>query len=48
MDENKLKISDEVLENLSMEQLIELKTETDDLLIRLNSLIKNCDRALNS
>lgn len=44
----KLNISDELLENLSIEQIAELKIEVDDLLHRINNLLEECDNELNS
>ena len=46
--QEELKISDDVLQNVSIEDLAELKVEVEDLLSRLDNIINICDEALNS
>lgn len=50
MEEEKdiLNISQEMLDNLSMEEIADLKVEVDDLLKRLDNILETCDTALNS
>ena len=50
MEDNnaKINISDELLESLSMEELVDLKVEVDDLVERLDRVIADCDEAINS
>ena len=48
MEDEKLEISQEVLENLTMEELAELKVEVDDLVEKTDEIIEICDEALNS
>ena len=48
MEKNRLEISDELLQNMSVDQLAELKVELEDLLIKLDNILEDCDEALNS
>ena len=48
MDEDMINISDEQLKKLSLDQLVDLKVELDDLVERINDLINDCNEALNS
>lgn len=48
MDKNMLNISEELLQNLSVEDLADLKVEVEDLLLKLDNIIEKCDEALNS
>lgn len=48
MDENMLDISEEQLEGLSAEELVDLKVDLEDLIDRINDLIEECDEAINS
>lgn len=48
MEENMLNISKEQLEELSVEELVDLKVEVDDLMNKINDTLKECDEALNS
>ena len=48
MEENKLNISDELLENLSVEELADLKIQVDELAQKIEDIIATCDEALNS
>ena len=41
-------LSDEQLKKLSLDQLVDLKVELDDLVERINDLINDCNEALNS
>ena len=48
MEEGTLNVSKELLDNLSVDQLIDLKEEVDDLVSELDEVIETCDSALNS
>lgn len=48
MEENMLNISKEQLEKLSIEELVDLKVEVDNLMNKINNAIEECDKALNS
>ena len=48
MEEKTLNISEGLLDNLSVEELAELKVEVDDLVSGLENIIEECDEALNS
>lgn len=48
MEENELKISDEILENISIENLADLKVEVDELMNDLNDIVNDCNVAINS
>lgn len=48
MEENMLNISKEQLEELSIEELVDLKVEVDDLMNKINNTLKECKEALNS
>ena len=48
MDENILDISEEELEGLSVEELVDLKVDLEDLIDRINDLIEECDEVINS
>lgn len=48
MQEEKLKISDELLQNLSIDEIAELKVEVDELLIKIDNILNTCNVALNS
>ena len=48
MEENKLEITEEMLENLSIEDIAELKVEVDDLVRRLDNILETCNEALNA
>lgn len=48
MEEKTLNISEELLENLSIEELAELKVEVDDMVSKLDNIIEICDETLNS
>ena len=48
MEKSRLEISDELLQNMSVDQLTELKVEIEDLLIRLDNILEDCDEVLNS
>ena len=47
MEENKFNISDELLEKLSVEKLVDLKIEVDELSRKLEDILETCDEALN-
>lgn len=48
MQNKKLEISDELLQNLSIDEIAELKVEVDDLLSKLDNILDTCSVALNS
>lgn len=48
MEQNEFKVSDEMLENISMENLADLKVEVDELINDLNEIVNNCNVAINS
>ncbi|MCR5146555.1 MAG: hypothetical protein K6B70_04340 [Clostridia bacterium] len=48
MEENGLKISDEILQNISVEDLADLKVEVDELVNDLQDLVDECNEAINS
>ena len=48
MDENMLNISDEQLDGLSAEELVDLKVELEDLMDKIDNLIEDCDEVINS
>ncbi len=48
MEENKLNISEETLQNLTIDEIAELKVEVEDLLGKLDNILETCDEALNS
>ena len=48
MENEKLSISQEVLDNLSVEQLADLKVEIDDLMAEADSIIELCEETINS
>lgn len=43
-----INITDEELEELSLEELADLKIELDDLRSRVDDMLKTCDDILNS
>ncbi len=48
MENENLNISKEMLDNLSVEELADLKIEVDDLMAKADSIIELCDETLNS
>ena len=46
MEENLINIHKEDLENMSVEELVDLKIELDDLLREVQDLIAQCDEVL--
>ncbi len=48
MENEKLDISQEDLAGLSVEELVEIKVEIDDLISQTDAMIAECDRVLNS
>ncbi len=42
------KKSDKLLENLSIDEIAELKVEIDDLINQLDNILETCNIALNS
>lgn len=47
MDENILDISDEQLENLSADELADLKVNLEELSDKIDDLIEDCDEMIN-
>ncbi len=47
MEENMLNISKEQLEELSVEELVDLKVEVDDLMNKIDNILATCEEALN-
>ena len=48
MEENKTKLSEELLQNISIEQLADLKIEVDDLVNELKDMAEDCEKILKS
>lgn len=48
MEEKTLNISKELLDNLSIEELADLKIEVDDIVNEISNIKEICDEALNS
>lgn len=48
MEEGTLNVSKELLNSLSVEQIIDLKEEVDDLVSELDEVIQDCNSALNA
>ena len=48
MEDKTLNLSKEMLKELSIEQLTDLKVEVDDLLEEIDNLIKKCDDTLDA
>lgn len=48
MEEKTLKISNELLDNLSLDDIAELKVEIDDMVNELDDIIETCNEVLNS
>lgn len=48
MEENKIKLSEELLQNISVENLADLKVEVDNLVSDLKDIAEDCNRTLNS
>lgn len=48
MENKKLNISEDLLQNLSVEELADLKVETEDLLMKIDNILETCDGILNS
>lgn len=48
MEKGKLELSDELLQNMSVDQLTELKVEVEDLLVKLDNILEDCNEVLNS
>lgn len=47
MENNFINITKEDLENLSLEELADLKIELDDLVFKVNDMLNTCDDILN-
>ncbi|MBR3674284.1 MAG: hypothetical protein IKN65_08470 [Clostridia bacterium] len=48
MEENGIKVSEEVLKNISVDELADLKVEVDELVNELQDLVDECNEAINS
>lgn len=48
MEEKEVGISDEVLQNISTEELADLKVEVDELVDKLHNIAEDCKKVLNS
>ena len=48
MEEINLNISEELLENLTVEQITDLKIEVEELLLKIENLLNNCNETLKS
>lgn len=48
MPKEKLKLSDEALQDFTIDEIVELKIELDELLAKLNSILDLCNNTLNS
>lgn len=48
MENEKLDISQEMLDTISLEDIADLKVEVDDLMAKLDNIIETCDAAINS
>lgn len=48
MEEKTLHISKEVIDNLSIEQLVDLKLDVEELVEELDNLIEMCDEEIDS
>lgn len=48
MEEKTLKISNELLDNLALDDIAELKVEIDDMVNELDDIIETCNEVLNS
>lgn len=46
--ENNNILSNKSLDNLSIEELVDLKMEVDDLVSEVDNIIQKCEEALNS
>lgn len=47
MENDFINITKEDLENLSLEELADLKIELDDLVLKVNDMLNTCDDILN-
>lgn len=47
MNKNVLNVSDEMLQNLSLEEIADLKIEVDDLLNKIDNVLEICNSTLN-
>lgn len=48
MENEKIDISQELIDNLSVDNLIDLKIEVDDMISKVDELIEKCESTLNS
>lgn len=48
MQDNEIEISEELLQNMSVDDIVDIKIEVDDLIERLDSILEVCTVALNS
>ena len=47
MEDKVMNISDELLQNISIEELVDLKFEVDELIGKFDSILETCNEALN-
>ena len=47
MEEKELKVTDELLQNLSVDDIVDLKIETEDLLEKIDEVLENCNKTLS-
>lgn len=48
MEENKVRVTQEDLEELTIEELVDLKVEAENLIEDIDELIEKCDELINS
>ncbi len=47
MENNELKITDELLQNLSVDDIVDLKLEIEELLSEIDEIVQSCNEVLN-
>ena len=48
MDKKRLDVSEELLQNLPLDDFVELKIEVDDLINKIDDILEICETSLNS
>lgn len=48
MDKKRLDVSEELLQNLPLEDFVELKIEVDGLINKIDDILEICETSLNS
>ena len=48
MDKKRLDVSEELLQNLPLEDFVEFKIEVDDLINKIDDILEICETSLNS